>query len=353
LSGPVSSTAEFGINVNSETIVKSEVNTTRDGDYYWASFSFTEEYALISVKKDDTVNFVLRAGTNALFQVTIELFSGSLAIYPESKTVLFSTLYPIIPNLPDITCLDFVKTFMLLFGLFAYYDKDSANNIRFFSVDEIYNRKPDAKDWTNKLITGNRIENITFTFQDYAQTNHIRYLKDETVKVNADGYIEVNNQTLEKEKDIAELKFAASDEDRNRFIYIPLYTKKEEEKEEEETEMRGGVTIVRIVEIEYKKTTNRIALMDFGSSGSTARFPAEMYFGKDGDAYGRINKYYKKYQEILLRPKVIEATFLLNEPDLYNIDLLTPVYLEQTGQYYAIIDINVNEKGAKCKLLQM
>jgi hypothetical protein len=75
-----------------------------------------------------------------------------------------------------------------------------------------------------------------------------------------------------------------------------------------------------------------------------------MYF--DGDN-GRIAKFYEKYQEMLLRPKVIEATFLLNELDLHNIDLLTPVYLEQTGQYYAIIDINMNEDKAKCKLLQM
>jgi hypothetical protein len=98
---------------------------------------------------------------------------------------------------------------MFLFGLFAYYDTVGANSaIRFFSVDEIYNRIPNAKDWTQKLAAGNQIDNITFSFQDYAQKNYIRYLKDETVTTNADGSIDVNNNTLEKEKNIAELKFA-------------------------------------------------------------------------------------------------------------------------------------------------
>jgi hypothetical protein len=343
----------FNINVNNENIIRLETENKNSS----AFFSLEKEDISISVKEGDTINFALRI--TGVWPGVLKIFIGALEIHPESKTVLFGARYPIAPNLPDITCLDFVKTFMLLFGLFAYYDKDSTNKIRFFSVDEIYSRKSIAKDWTNKLVTGNRVENITFTFQDYAQKNHIRYLKDETVGTNANGYIEVDNQTLEKEKDIAELKFATSDEDRNKFIYIPLYTKKEKGEGEEVK-----------VEIEYQKTTNRIALMDFGASGSTARFPSKMYFGKYGDHYGnntnspglppiieivpgRITGYYKKYQEILLRPKVIEATFLLNEPDLYNIDMLTPVYLEQTGQYYAIIDINVNEKGAKCKLLQM
>jgi hypothetical protein len=226
---------------------------------------------------------------------------------------------------------------MLLFGLFACYDPKSSNTIKFFSVDEIYRRNPDAKDWTDKLTTGNQIESITFTFQDYAQKNHIRYLKDETVTVNAGGAIEINNTTLEKEKDLAELKFAASDE-KNGFIYIPLYTRNE----------KG--------EIEYKKTTSRIALMNFSNASSIARFPLSFYpagMAFDGINYGRIRKYYQKYREIIAQPKVIEATFLLNEPDLYGLDLLTPVYLEQTGKYYAIIDMNASEKGAKCKLLQM
>jgi hypothetical protein len=303
------------------------------------SFDLTEENTSISVKSGDTVKFKFHSNEPAALDIKCD---GVLYIHPEpeSKTTFYGAHFPVIPNLPDITCLDFIKTFMLLFGLFAGYDTEgNGDAIRFFSVDEIYDRKPDAKDWTDKLVTGSRIENITFTFQDYAQANRIRYLEDETVKVNADGYIEVSNQTLEREKDIAELKFAASDEIKNPstdlhedIISIPLYL------------------AVGEVEAEYQKLSLRMALMEFGEEDSIARFPEEMYFG---GASGRIATYYKKYREILLRPKVIEATFLLNETDLYNIDLLTPVYLEQTGQYYAIIDINASEKGAKCKLLQM
>jgi hypothetical protein len=132
---------------------------------------------------------------------------------------------------------------------------------------------------------------------------------------------------------LAELKFAASNE-RGGIIYIPVYVEKRDEK---------GV----FVGLEYKKISNRIAWLSIFNFGSDAKFSEEMYFN------GRIAKYYQKYQEIIRQPKVIEATFLLDELDLHNIDLLIPVYLEQTGQYYAIIDINVSDKSAKCKLLQM
>ena len=87
-----------------------------------------------------------------------------------------------------------------------------------------------------------------------------------------------------------------------------------------------------------------------GDVTSTARFNSSMFFNGES---GIIRRRYDKYQQILDRPKVIDATFLLNELDLYKIDLLIPVYLEQTGHYYAIISITTSNGVSKVKLLQM
>ena len=188
-------------------------------------------------------------------------------------------------------------------------------------------------------IKRSTIDNITYTFQDYAQQNHIRYLKDETVSTRADGFIKVNNKTLSRDKELLELKFAAS-EMRNTFAFIPIYTANED-----------GDTV-------FNKLSSRV--LDFGlfyPNESSVQYLkgafSDAMFFRSIDIGGRISEYYSKYQEILLRPKVIEATFLLNGLDLYNIDLITPIYLAQTGHYYAIIEIKVGETHSTCKLLQM
>jgi hypothetical protein len=258
---------------------------------------------------------------------------GNLTLHIEPIDVVYGQKYPIINNLPDITCLDFLKTVMHIFGLFATYDIDG---IVLFSVDEIYNRKTSAKNWTGKLIT---IDDIVFTFQDYAGKNYLRYQPDETVKVDADGYIEVRNESLEKEKNIAELKFAASESGTNNLIRIPIYRM--------ETKDDGTTEIV------YEKTsTNRIAVIRFNESTQAAQgaFFNDLYFSGGN---GLIAKYYQNYQRILANPKVLTASFLLSVMDLHNIDLITPIYLEQTGHYYAIIEIQSTDDKAKCKLLQM
>ena len=67
-------------------------------------------------------------------------------------------------------------------------------------------------DWTDKVITDSNINSISFSFYDFAQKNYLRYIKDETVITNADWYLEVDNDTLDKEKTLYEMKFAASDD---------------------------------------------------------------------------------------------------------------------------------------------
>ena len=64
--------------------------------------------------------------------------------------------------------------------------------------------------------------------------------------------------------------------------------------------------------------------------------------------------YYSAYQQIILHPKVIEITVYLSDLEIYQLDLMTPVYLEQTGNHYIILELQVNANNtAKAKLIQM
>ena len=308
---------------------------------YWESkVTLTKQKTFTDVKKGDKLTIGLRF-YDGIHKPGAELSeaSGDLDVHLISKTVPFLSIFPIIPNLPDISCLDALKNIMLLFGLFAYYDENKENTIKLFSIDELYANKSKAKNWTDKLVTGNQLESIKYTFQDYAQRNWIRYLKDETVNVDADGYIEVDNKTLAREKELAELKFAAS-EMRNGFAYIPIYTK------DEKGEIKHNKLNPRVLDSGkyYPDTNNTNNYFIKGTFSNAMSF--------DGNG-GRIAMYYSKYQSIILRPKVVAGTFHLKELDLYKIDMLTPIYLEQTGRYYAIISIQETDGKAKVELLQM
>jgi len=60
------------------------------------------------------------------------------------------------------------------------------------------------------------------------------------------------------------------------------------------------------------------------------------------------------YQQIILHPKVIEITVYLSDLEIYQLDLMIPVYLEQTGNHYIILELQVNANNtAKAKLIQM
>ena len=325
---------EMVLSINGDGAAHAITDASYEGGSYRGTINFNKEILSIGANKGDVITYKLLARRVGNIMVDIQSLhssDGELKVIPETQYVTYGSRYPIIPNLPDITCLEVLKNIMSLFGLFAYYDISQPNTIKLFSIDEIYERKSIAKDWTDKLISGNNLDSIKYTFQDYAQENYIRYLKDDSVRVNADGSIKMENETLEKEKDIVELKFAAS-EMRSGLIHIPLYTRE-----------RDG-------EIVYNKSSNRIAKMDIGATSSTATFPDTLFFSGEN---GIIKRRYSKYQEILRRPKVVTGDFLLKELDLYNIDLITPIYLEQTGRYYAIIDIKTGEEKSTCRLLQM
>ena len=67
-----------------------------------------------------------------------------------------------------------------------------------------------------------------------------------------------------------------------------------------------------------------------------------------------VDDYYSGYQKIILHPKMIEISLLLSDLDIYTLDMMMPVYLEQTGKYYIIYELQIDGNNvAKAKMLQM
>jgi len=211
-----------------------------------------------------------------------------------------------------------------------------------FSIDDFYSKKTEAEDWTGKVIAGKKIDSLTFNVPDFAQKNLLKYAADDTVIVDAGGCLESRNESLEKEKVLYEMKFAASDDFIRKnydgdvsVVYIPLYTYDLSPEYYYDPPKKNSIK-------------PRIVLVEYDDAGYPTASFNKLYFSEF------IQYYYESYQKLILHPKVIEVQVLLTDLEIRRLDLMTPVYLEQTGNHYIILELQVNANNtAKAKLIQM
>lgn len=216
-------------------------------------------------------------------------------------------------NLPAIKQLDFVKDICAIYGLWATLVGDE---LWLLPYDVLYGRP--AVDWSHKLVGTSDYDasNTTYTLSDFAQRNILTYKKDDTVTVDASGALIVDNETLDKEKEMLTLTFAPSDGN-----IIPHLKWKDE----------------KHTEVEEQKVEPRIML--FSSLGGNLNFS-----GLDFDTL--IQNNYRAWQKIMRNPIVIEENVMLSEIDIKELDYRNPIYLQKYGAYFAIDKVQWSEGEA-------
>lgn len=231
----------------------------------------------------------------------------------------------IVPNLPDIKQVDFIKAIASILGVFAV--ADSSKQITFVSIDTLTENRGKAVDWTKKVVASykeNRPYNISYVLDGFVQKNNYRWKEDDSVNGNYDHYLMIEDETLEYEDDVVTLPFAATDM-YNGIAQIPLYSYN-----------ANG-------EIQYKEVEPRLLLID-GTNGT--------FRGLDWATL--ISKYYQSYQGTIKKPVIIKEKIEIGDIGLRDIDVTVPVYLAQYGRYYAIISVKAENTGiCECELLQL
>lgn len=237
----------------------------------------------------------------------------------ETISIANENMYPIEANLPDMTCVDCVKGICALMGFCVLL---SDGGITFVTYDQILD-KAAAVDWTSKII---RVRSVSPRMSDKAQKNIISYTEDVPVFPSADAVIRINDATLPEKSDLFKLPFAAS-RDSEILHYNVTY----------ERDPDTGLLEYKVEDIDVKP---RIMARLYDTDGSNyMAFPD--YFKGDG----MINKYYKRYQEIVKNPVIVEADVRLGEVDLATLQLTRPVYIRQTGHYYSILSVLEDDPG--------
>lgn len=274
---------------------------------------------LVSIESDEFMHFTIKAiATGASSSVL------SLTVYDRNE-ISFGEKFPLVPNLPDIKQIDFIKAVASMVGLFAL--PDGENGIKFIPFDNLSANKSKAVDWTNRVIMAYDSvtpRNLQYTLDNIAQNNWFRYKEDDNVMGNYDGNIQVDDATIEYERDAITLPFSACST-KGGVAYIPLYSYNEEG------------------ELEYNKTNPRILLLD-GTKG--------IFKGLEWTTL--IANNYQTYKGLINNAKVVTEYIRLNSIELRDLEMDIPVYLAQYGCYLAIIEIKTKENDiCECKLLKM
>lgn len=278
------------------------------------------EYSNITIR--------IRINNGALLGIIksyIKIFSEDV------QSVSYNQYYPIGSNLPDISVVDFIKQICWLFGLFAI---KSDTGVSFISVNKIIDNRDKAVDWSKKLVpTGWTAKETSYTFGDFAQKNYFRYEENENAK-SADGYMVVQNKTLDYEKDLVKLPYTAGG-DNGDMRAVP-YFKWSDDGTIVELEDCGD-RIMQLV-ISFDSQGKEDARLDF----------SDLKFKNRVSRFGL-----SSYQDLIKSPFVIKDTFRLTEIDLKNLDYTIPVYIERYAAFFAIISIKSQGDYSECELLKL
>ena len=260
----------------------------------------------------------------------------------EENISAYGNTFNLVENLPDMSQLDFIKVLCNMFGLFATKQNVNSESIDFVSFSQLYQKIGNGEyyDWSDKLADTGRCnaKKTSFVVSGYARNNKVGYKHDENDPKPKDsiGYIEVENETLEKEKSLIEFPWAASSY-YNADLYICQYTPNEEGDDVDFHELE-----YRLLEISGITEDNTDP-----TTAKTLSFPRWL------EAEALLDAYYADYMSAIKKPMYLTEDIMLNEADVRGIDNTKPVYLKKYGRYFAIISVrwSSNTKTSEVKLL--
>lgn len=258
---------------------------------------------------------------------------------------------------------DIVKAFVQLFGLTV--DVNPATKVaRAYSIQESYNRRSSSgKNWSDKLIKGKDTK-LTFQLSSYAQSNEIK-LEDNKDNNVTDSYkFSIPDVNLQPTKLLFQIGFLAG---LNQKLYdagttnkthtlanYPIWTinrGRMENGEMTETTWEYNVLskpmVVHINKSDYMRPVVMVGYTRTQVRLYTAYFKNLNYY---------VPKYYDKLiNNILKRPKILQAQILLDSLDIQSLDLFNPIWLEEHGFWFYVSKINNFQAGKipKVDLIRM
>ena len=299
-------------------------------EYYDIDVEGYEYIALCVLWYDNNYAYsdaVLLAGTDiSEISVVFDKNEGEDVMYNAVST----NSYPIGLNLPDMSCGQFIKNLLWLRGEFAF--SQDGKTFEFASFNALKTNKSKAIDWTDKMITLQPKERQT-TLDGTARKNYFRYAEaDWYDHERFAGTITVDDETIQAETEYCKSDFALAPDNK-----IPVWSKNEDDT----WDFAGNdIPPVLLVGPDVNLLINWLVIS--AGYSSMQRWSSIL------------NNYYQQYANAIYHPVIIKADFLVTTADLNQLDMRIPVYLKQTGRYYAIRKLTTkNAKVAEAELIEL
>lgn len=233
-------------------------------------------------------------------------------------------LYDCLMNLHQLTQMDFIKAMLIKTGMRISYDSDG--NIKLCSFSDLTNNY-EAKavnDWSGRVKV---IDKTTYKFNSNAKKNWIKYNNSDDIKYTNKGFIEVDDTTIETEKDLYKLPFNLGDKAAGGEAELLLYTVTIKKN-------TTGTSVTTEFDITYNSKESISVYNDNGIAKNEQVLPNDT-----GGVFGFISKYYPIYKKLVSRPVIKPVEINLDFYESANIDLLKPVYVKEWGRYGIILDL--------------
>lgn len=266
-------------------------------------------------------------GSVTTIDITFDPDEGEDVIYGQTA---LGDIYPIGLNMPDMSCGQFIKNLLWLRGEFAF--SQDGRTFEFASFNALKTNKSKAKDWTDKMITLQPKERQT-TLDGTARKNHFRYAEaDWYDRDQYSGSIKIDDETIQAETEYCKSDFALAPDNK-----IPVWSKNEDD-----TWDFAGNDIPPVLLVGSDVTLLINWLVIGAGYSSMQRWPSIL------------SRFYQQYADAIEHPVIIKADFLITTADLNALDMRIPVYLKQTGRYYAIRKLTTkNAKVAEAELIEL
>jgi len=257
----------------------------------------------------------------------------------------------------DLSFEDMLKDYCLLFNLIPIVNNQTGA-VRLMKFDNVRKNISGAKDWTLKLDKTNA-EEISFMEDKYARRNKLAWVidqyKDEDLEFDiieepegTNEVILVDNENLEFEKTIVELKSAATITckkfDRT-LSHIPVVGNNDEIGEKTQRILFQRVTLIQDftgVDLRFENMSrnfNETTPSDYPNEIITRRYFSDTYF-TDALLFTTLKPlYYPIIEKVIQNFKKLKVQVRLTGADINQLDFGAPVYLQQYESYFYISKI--------------
>lgn len=242
-------------------------------------------------------------------------------------------MYPVEGNLPQIKAIDLLKFLCAVTGTFPV-QASTSDHLYLRPVSDLYDYSR-AVDWTDRILSSTDravAENKEFRIDGWARHNWWRWKEDETVLGDYDAAIDVDDDTIDENRDIFTFPFAATDGNN-----VPMYTS--ERKWNEDTQDWE-------TKIKWSKVEPRVLRLINDNGDAMGDFDFEMP--------NVISTYYPDFAATMEHPVIITENVSMDDITFSQIDETKAIYITQHGAYFALLSLEMHSNGiAKAKLLKL